>query len=100
LAKSIMFSIAPITDRSKSAGAEDQASQLWTSISHLRGSGLGVAIMMIMMTVCTLPTQRIGGLSDRGGDGSSASGEWIREQRPAIKGSAIRRVGTMTGMTE
>jgi hypothetical protein len=40
MVKSIMFSIEPITECSKSAGPEAQGSQQWASITHFRGSGL------------------------------------------------------------
>jgi hypothetical protein len=68
MVKAIMSSIQPTTDLSESSRPNTHASQMWTIIIHLRGSGLGVAVMM---TRCTLRTQRIGESSDRGGGGGS-----------------------------
>jgi hypothetical protein len=52
------FSIEVIADRPKSARTKAQASQLWISIIHVPGNGLGVAIMIAR---CTLGTQRMPG---------------------------------------
>jgi hypothetical protein len=69
LVKSIIFSMEPIARHTKGALTKAQASQLWTSISHLRGSGVRVV------------DHGRGGAEDRRGNESSASGESIREQR-------------------
>jgi hypothetical protein len=53
--KSIVFSLELITDHFKNAPANAQVSQFWTSISNLRGTVFGVAVMI---NRCT---QRIGG---------------------------------------
>jgi hypothetical protein len=58
MVKSIIFSIEPISDRSKGQGAVAEASQQWTGIIHVPGSGLGVEVMI---TRCTLLTLRIEG---------------------------------------
>jgi hypothetical protein len=42
----IVFSLELITDQSKSAPANAEASQLGINISYLRGSGLGVVVML------------------------------------------------------
>jgi hypothetical protein len=112
MVKSIMFSIELITDRSKSARAEAETIQLWSNTIHLWGSALGVAVVI---TRCTLCTPRIvsvdqgiivagdrdrGGSGDHHSDGSLASGEWIREQRGFVENPVIRRLETITGMSE
>jgi hypothetical protein len=105
MVKSIILSIKPIFYPSKSTTAEAQASQSCTSIIHIRGSAWGVAVMITRSTLCT---QGIGGswprligeLSQQSIGGSSASGEWIREERRLIESPAIHRLRAITGMRE
>jgi hypothetical protein len=66
--KAIMFSMRLMANCPRSARAKARARQLWSGILRLRRSVLGVAAMA---TRCTLPTQRIEGSSDPGGDGSA-----------------------------
>jgi hypothetical protein len=57
IVKRIVFSITPIADHSKRAGAKTR--KFWVGITHLRVSDFGIAVTT---TRCTL---RVGGLSQR-----------------------------------
>jgi hypothetical protein len=93
MVKSIIFSIEPINDRTKGASAKGQATQLGTSIIHIRGSALGVAAIT-PDALCAL-----GPSVNRRSERRSTSGEWGQDQHRVIRSPAIRYLGRIAVRT-